>query len=465
MTDFVKEPERQTPVMRKVDVVVIGGGPGGFGAAVAAARNGAETLLIERYGFLGGMLTGGMVRWLPIDKLIPFESYGETRPLQGGIVQELVARLVDEGGAIDPSAAYHSYPYLPASIYTVTDHEISKVVLADMLEESKAEILLHSFSVDVVKEGNEIKGVIIESKSGRQAILADSVIDASGDADIAAAAGAEYDKAGERLPFSFSFFMANVDIEKAKEYGRHDRESIERLNSLVTKAIKDGNLHISGVTKVLPELPTIRIFSMVCDDSACPPNWYRRGEAGAWAESLKGDATNVHDLTRAELTAQRTSLERARFFRRYVPGYENSYLAYTNTTMGLRESRRVLGGYFLTADGDMRQGLKHNDVIVKSRTSGLGLPTYTPERAPVFDIPYRCIVPKVIDGLLVAGRCISVDHKAAMLLSPRDECTCMCLGEAAGTAAALSIKKKVRPRDLDINVLQEALKKQGANLG
>ena len=461
--DYINE-KRETPVMKKVDVVVAGGGPAGFGAAIAAARNGAKTFLIERYGFLGGMLTGGMVKWLPLDKLVPFESYAETKPLQGGIIQELVRRLVEAGAAIDPLDAYRTHPFLSSDIYTPTDQEITKVILINMLQECGVEILLHALVVDAIKEENNIRGVIVESKSGRQAILADRVIDASGDADIAAAAGAEYDKSEEKLPFSFSFFMANVNNEKAKEYGQLNKESIEKLNILVDKAIKEGDLHVSGVLKVLPELPVMKILPIVCDESVFPPNWHRRGEAGAWAESIKGDATSVDDLTKGEIIAQKTTLERANFFRKYVPGYEDAYLAYTNWTMGLRESRRVLGNYFLTADKDMKEGLKHNDAIVKSRTGGTSLSTYTPKFAPVFDIPYRCIVPKVIDGLLVAGRCISVDHKAATLLSPRDECTCMCLGEAAGTAAALSIGMNVKPRDLSIVALQKILKNQGANI-
>ena len=171
-------------------MVVVGGGPAGFGAAIAASRNGAKTLLIERYGFLGGMLTGGIVRWLPIDKLVPLEAYGEAKPLQGGIIQELVRRLVDADGAIEPLDAYHKHPFLSAEIYTPTDHEISKVILINMLQESGVDILLHALVVDAIKEGNNVRGVIIESKSGRQAILADRVIDASGDADVAAAAGA-----------------------------------------------------------------------------------------------------------------------------------------------------------------------------------------------------------------------------------------------------------------------------------
>ncbi len=457
---FVIE-QKKTPVVRKVDVVVVGGGPGGFGAAVAAAQNGAETLLIERYGFLGGMLTGGLVLWLPIDKLTPLRDFGETEALQGGIIKDLVDRLVSLGGATEPSVSYHTAVGFDA--YFPTDPEITKVVLQDMIEESGADLLLHSLAVDVVKEGNLVQGVIIESKSGREAILADILIDASGDADMAAAAGAEYEKIGRPLMMTLTAAMANVDVEKAIKYSR--REGRAEFDKLVDEAVKKGEMDISE-KKVLPGAPPVRVSpGIVLDPSRLPANYYRRGEACGWRAHFSGDCTNVNDLTRAEITTRKSILPIVNFFRKYVPGYERAYIAYTGTQIGVRESRRVLGGYYLTFDKDMRGGLRHSDVIVKCRNGGsVDLATYAPEVAPIFDIPYRCIVPNVIDGLLTAGRCISIDHDAATLLSPRDESTCMCLGEAAGTAAALSIKNKVKPRDLDIKILQDTLEKQGANL-
>ena len=462
MAGFIKELERQTPILKKVDVVVVGGGPAGFGAAVAAARNGAETLLIERYAFLGGMMTTGLVRWLPIDKLIPLKAYGETKPLQGGIIKELTARLVDVGGAIDPSVAYQAQVGFEA--YYPTDPEIDKIILVEMLEEAKAEILLHAFAVDTITEGNTVKGVIVESKSGRQAILADVVVDASGDADVAARAGAEYDKVDKPLMMSLTGFVANIDTEKAIEYAK--QENLEKFNNLVDEATERGDLNISE-KKILPESPAAKVTPfLVLDPKKVPSNWHRVGEAGGWIEHFLGDCTNVLDLTEAELTTRKSLLPTLNFLRKYVPGFENAYLAYTGTQIGLRESRRVLGDYFLTADRDMKEGLMHDDVIVKCRTgSAKDLSLYTPKFAPVFDIPYRCIVPKTIDNLLIAGRCISIDHKAATLLSPRDISTCICLGEAAGTAAALSIERKTKPRNLNVKVLQKTLQQRGVNLG
>ena len=459
--EFIVE-QKKTSIIKRVNVIVVGGGPAGFGAAIAAAEIGAKTLLIERYGFLGGMSTAGLVRYLPIDKLTPIESYGEKKPLQGGIVQELVQRLIELGGAIDPATSY------PSSIgfetFFPTDPEILKVVLPAMVRESGAEILLHSLAVDVVREDHMVKGVIIESKSGRQAVLADVVIDASGDADIAAAAGAEYEKHNKPLMMTLNGALANVNIEKAIKYSR--MEGREEFNRLVQEAVEKGDL-AAVEQQVLPEVPPIEVKPpIVLNPDKLPANWHRRGETLGWMESVPGDCTNVQDLTRAELTAREAVLRIVNFFRKYVPGYENAYLSYTATQIGLRESRRVLGDYVLTADRDIREGMKHKDVVVRCRTGDArDLSTYTPELAPVWDIPYRCIVPKRIDGLLVAGRCISIDHKAATLLSPRDISTCIALGQAAGTAAALSVKVNVEPRKLDIKKLQETLIKQGANLG
>lgn len=458
--EFISE-RKKTPVRQKVDVVVVGGGPGGFGAAMAAARNGADTLLIERYGFLGGMLTAGLVRWFPIDKLTPLKAYDETRPLQGGIVTEFIRKLMDVGGSFDPDNSYDAE--VGFETYFATDMEMDKVIMPRMLQEAGCKILLHSLVVDAVKEDNTVKGVIIESKSGRQAILADRVIDASGDADYAAAAGAEFEKSNESLLMTLKGFMTNVDTKRAIDYSR--KENFEKFDRLVELATKNGDLKLAE-KRVAPGYPLIRLrpFQML-DPQKMPANWRRRGESGGWIESIPGDCSNVDDLTNAELKTREMVIPIVNFYRKYVPGYENAYLSFSSFHIGIRESRRVLGGYYLTYDNDVKKGLRHKDSIVKARDCNDRNKTLsTPDNFPVWDIPYRCIVPKTIDGLLTAGRCISIDHKTAAIRTPRDLSTCMCIGEAAGTAAALSIQKNVQPRDLDINLLQDRMRKQGANL-
>ena len=457
---YVHEPGRRIQVIRRVDVLVVGGGPAGFGAAVASARNGAATLVVERYGFLGGMFTAGLVRWLPTDKLVPLEAYGETRPLQGGIVTELLDRLLVVGGAISPSV---SEPVSGSGIYFPTDPEMAKVILIQMLDEAGVETLLHALAVGTITAGNRVSGIIIESKSGRQAILAEVVIDASGDADIAAYAGSDYEKAPEPLTMTLQGFVANVDCARAKEMS--GTKNLDWFNRLVNNAVEQGEL-IVGEKRVLPELPPTKLMPLsVLDPERIPANWLRHGEVSGWLESTLGDATDVFDLTRAELVTRKNLLSILSFYRKYMPGYENAYLSSTGAQVGIRESRRVRGEYYLTADRDIRQGLTHADAIVKCRAGDVCSPeTYTPQRFPVFDIPYRCLVPKTTEGLLVAGRCISIDHKSASFLSPRDISTCICVGQAAGTAAALSVQRHVWPRGVSVSDLRGTLRKQGANL-
>jgi len=263
-------------------------------------------------------------------------------------------------------------------------------------------------------------------------------------------------------------FMANVDVERAIEYTKP--EGKEKFNSLVDEAIDKGDLVISLKKRVTASVPSLKLMApLILDTKKIPAKWHRRGEAGGWMESAYGDCSNVDDLTSAELKARAATLPILRFFRKYVPGYENAYLAYTGTQVGVRDSRRIVGGYVITAEKDLQEGIRHDDVVVQTRTGILGanrdISLYTPDVSPVWDIPYRSIVPKAIDRLLVAGRCISMDAQAATLISPRDIATCIAIGQAAGTAAALSVEKKVKPRDLDIKVLQDTLKKQGVNLG
>jgi hypothetical protein len=340
---------------------------------------------------------------------------------------------------------------------------MAKVILIQMLEEANVEILLHALAVGAITEGNQVKGVIIESKSGRHAILAEVVIDASGDADIAASAGAAYEKFPEPLMMTLQGVLANVDCSRAKETS--GAKNLDRFNQIVNNAIEQGELIVSE-KRILPEMPPLKLMPLsVPDPERVPTKWLRHGEVSGWLESAFGDSTDVFDLTRAELVTRKNLLSILNFYRKYIPGYENAYLSATGTQVGIRESRRIIGEYCLTADQDIGHGLTHPDTIVKCRTGDIRSPaTYTPQEFPIFDIPYRCLVPANTNGLLLAGRCISIDHKAASFLSPRDISTCVCLGQAAGTAAALCIRRHIRPRGVSVSDLQQTLRNQGANL-
>jgi len=461
MDEFIEEPEKKTPILKKVEVVVVGAGPAGFGAAMAAARNHADTLLVERYGFLGGGFTAQGVTELPVWLLTPNEAYGDKRPVVGGVIHEVIERLDQLGGVIKP-LDWLKYKPGGESLWAELDPEMMKWVMLDMLQSAGVKLLLHSIVVSAVVENNKVKGVIVESKSGRHALLADVVVDATGDGDVAASAGAPYEKArGRLLAMTLQSKIANVNMEKAAK-------DPNLASSSLSEAIQRGELPPAG-PKMLTEDPgpgMIGVWPLKI--GPWYGRWLRKGEVNIWGPHSPGDCTDVLDLTEAEVSTRTKLLSYVEHLRRRVPGFEDAYLSWTPAQIGLRESRRILGEYFLTGDRDIEEGRTHDDVVVRSRRGDIGflgvtgLPLLSRENlGPTFDIPYRCLLPLKIDGLLTSGRCISIDHKAATYFAPRDEATCMALGEAAGTAAALSSRKAVKPRDLDIGELQERLRGQG----
>ncbi len=456
LSNYIIEQERKTLILKKVDVIVAGGGPAGFSAAVAAAREGADTLLVERYGFLGGGFTAMLVSPVPLYGLVCCEEFGDVKPLFGGIPQELIKELTKVKG-INIDAVRRTQK---TGGWVLTDPEMIKAAMQDMVEESGAGLLLHALAVGSVVEGNLVKGVIIESKSGRQAILADVVVDATGDGDVAADAGAPYKRApvGERLPMSLCSKMANVNVEKAVPF-LGDKK---RVNAMIKDAIERGELPKPIVEQVLPDIGGSEVDIQIYDYRIDPSNWSRKGEASLWGPHVRGDCTDVMDLTKAEKQTRKNLQKYVRLFQRHAPGFEEAYLSLTATQIGVRESRRIQGEYVLTLEGDIKLGKTHDDVVIKARKGGMELTKLS--CGPTFDIPYRCIVPSKIDNLLVAGRCISLDEKAAHALEPREEPTCMALGEAAGIAAALCVKNKIKPRDLDVSKVQKKLKAEGYNI-
>ncbi len=473
----IKETERMTPVVREVDVLVCGAGPSGLIAAISAARNGNKTLLLERYGFMGGMATQSFVG------AIHGFNAGRKRIIHG-LPLEFIDRMVSLGGAInDPEIT--DIPH---------DPEIFKYVADCMVKESNIDIRLHSLCVEPVIEDNIVKGVITESKSGREAILAKIVIDATGDADIAAGAGVPYYKGrddGKMQNMTNEFRMGGVkSLLEGGRWPTSYKEDKDAALATIYKAVDQPSLR-EALIKAFEkgEVP-------ICDGLA--PLHYKRyndGEGpGPHVGPLKstirpgevtvnmirvwGDATNVDDLTRAEMEAREHVQIFAKFLKKHGEAFKDAYLIDSACQIGIRETRRIEGEYILTGE-DILKNQRFPDVIALGSWHIDIHPRDPSEQQNVipsslddikdgfqpgtyYHIPYRCLVPLKMDNLLVVGRCISGDHVAQG--SYRVMATCMAMGQAAGTAAGMCLDEGKSPRNLDGIKLNAKLKKQGACL-
>jgi hypothetical protein len=407
------------------DVIVIGGGTAGVAAAVAAGRNGVKTLLIERYGFLGGSMTAGFV-----NLFMEFHAGGEQ--IIQGIFQEIIDRLKDMHGYDERTQAF--------------DVEVMKLVTDQMVKEAGVELLLHTCVIDVRVEGNTLRGVEVHNKSGRQVVVGKVTVDATGDGDVAALAGVPYEKGrkedGLMQPLTLIFMMGGIDMERLP--------SREEMDGLFREAKAWGEI-------------TIPRENILCFPTT------RKGEMHFnTTRVIRADGTSAEDLTRAEVEGRRQMAELAKFLKEKVPGFEGAYLS-SSGEIGIRESRRIMGEYVITGE-DITKARKFEDVIARGSYpidihSPTGEGTVNPPMAPgaSYDIPYRSLVPKGIDNLLVAGRCISSTHEgqSAIRVIP----IAVAIGQGAGVAAALSASRNVPPRRLDISLLQRTLRAQGANLG
>lgn len=437
----IKEPAREVPIKDEFDVIVVGGGPAGIGAAIASARNGARTLIIEESNCLGGLATFGL--HLHMSKLT---DEGENREIIGGIPKEICQRMLNINKAVYKNGCLDY------------DGEVLKYELDKMFKEENISIRYYTLAVSPILEDNKVVGVITESKSGREAFLARIIIDASGDGDIAARAGCPFEKGrkfdGLMQPATLMFTLRNIDYTKFSEFRKGD----PRLTNTIYRAIENGDLYLF-------------------EDRAMGL-WYFPGRPDElninFTNITNIDSTNADDLTRGTIEGRNQAWLLLNFFRKYVPGFENAEMVVTAPTLGIRESRRILGSYILTEE-DVRHARMFEDNIALGsffvdihNPKGVGL-YYEYERGKIdpaygtyYGIPYRCIVPLKVDNILTAGRCISTTHEA--LGSIRVMFTCMAIGQAAGTAAALAIKKNKTPRELEIKELQKLLKDQGAIL-
>jgi len=444
----IREATRQTRVCRTADVVVVGGGPGGIGAALTAARSGADTVLIERYEHLGGMGTGGLVTIIP--NLSDFSGKQQI----AGISQEWIDRLKRRDAADHPKkehwgskdsklvAYYEDRSFFNVRektvIYSVhIDAEISKCILQDMMQEAGVKTYLHSWGTEPVMDGNQVKGVIFESKSGRQAVLAKVVIDSTGDGDLLPYSGADFksdiDRSMRIANLSFSYWIANVDLKKYQDYKRtRTKELAEQM-----REIRKRGGHAGFITSNLKDQDDlVWVFPRYANSSQ----------------------VDVEELTRVEFLGRKEMLISHDYYKKNIPGFEKSYIVLTNPQLGTRGARRIIGEYLLT-ERDMNTNVPFEDTIAVFPDVDRGQDSI---KYPVTYMPYRCLIPRKVNNLLVACRAFSSNAVVNNFFNLIPHC--IALGEAAGIAAAQAVSSGVDLRKINIRALQASLKKQGAIL-
>jgi ribulose 1,5-bisphosphate synthetase/thiazole synthase len=442
----------------KVDVLVAGGGTAGVVAGIAAARNGAQTLIVERQRVLGGMFTSGSLgAWVGFsdkEKLIVKGIAWEIRDL----LKERNA-IVDE----DPNTDVH-FPF---------DPEVAKVVLHEMAnKEPNLSMFLNTSIVDVIKDDDTVVGLIVLSDMEQMEIRADVVIDCTGDASVAARAGAPYDiRPKENIqPMTLVGTMAGVDMERLEQYYQENPPVLDAPEPPAWHDYKTfpGFLHF-GLRDELenvdlpPHLDYLRSWLVIIASSPNPGEIRINCTGAIEANNIDG----FESRTAQEIISQQRLHDVTEALRLFVPGFENSYISNIAGQLGIRESRRIIGDYKITLD-DFLAAREFEDSIGRGAMpagvhtpDGVTMTVYDLEPGKSMTIPYRCMLPKGVEGLLVAGRCVSYEAPVANCI--RCMAQCMAMGEAAGTAAAIALDGTT-PRNVDTRLLQETLKKQNAVL-
>ncbi|MCL5735489.1 MAG: FAD-dependent oxidoreductase [Actinobacteria bacterium] len=475
-------------IYAEYDVVVAGGGTAGVAAAIAAARAGAKTVLVERLGALGGQMNvsgppGFAYAWL-------FNERGEQ--IIKGIIEETHARLLADGHALPHIRPEFRGPYT----FSYVDPDWWGLLMFEMMAESGVELLLHSLVVDAIKEGDTVTGVVVENTSGRQAVMGKVVIDCTGEGDLSVRAGAPFEivPKDQIQPHTLSFTMDGVDWSQVVSYITSDPENFD-WEDLAGYADLTRDQLMERIRKVtdIRELGDIRGFRRECARGLETGEWHGMSGVGFFLIPRDGgrtqahfqhsshvanrDPTDVRDYTAIEVEGRRQILVALKFIKTYLPGFENAYLTRVCTEARVRESRRIMGDYKLTSE-DVVEARKFPDVIGKSQfPTGkhhvVGAQTILlememwqitglPKNGGSYDIPYRCLVPLEVEGLLVAGKPCSTERDPYMRYLQQT----MVTGQAAGVAAAVCAKNGVTPRQLesDVSEVQDILQQQGVVL-
>lgn len=446
---YYTEKSKRIPIADEVDVLVIGGGTAGAIAAIAAGRMKVKTLIIEQFGFLGGSQTGALVTPMMHNQVNGIQ-------LNPGIGMEIMERLLQTGNTGGDNLGWFNA-------------EMLKYVLDEAVAEAGVRVRFHTVASDAIVEKGKIKGVIVESKSGRQVILAKQVIDCSGDADIAVRAGVPYssgrDEDGMNQAMSLRFHMGNIDLPKFCKFMNQiapDRKFEHYPNHLHTASVWGTDWALvkyfekgvkSGILK-RSDGDYFQLFSVPGRPNELSFNCPRI------SGRVKG--YEVTDLTYAQLEGRKKIKRLVAFMRKYLPGFEQAYIVFTAPMVGIRESRRIKGEHILSID-DILNARKFPDPVARNNypvdihnPKGTGTKFYSQLKPGEFhEVPYRCLVPLKVDNLLVAGRCISATFEAQS--SIRIQSDCYAFGQAAGFAAALCVKKKTTPRKLEYKFLKPYL--------
>lgn len=418
------ENKKELPVCGSYDVIVAGSGPAGMGAAILAARGGAKVLLVEAQGSVGGIATTGLMSH--------FTGTADSKIYREMLVRMNAKRCCNNGQehTIDP--------------------EMLKIVYYEMLKEEKVDLLLYTFVCDAIVDGDTVKGIITESKSGRQVFYAKVIIDCTGDGDVAYRAGAEYFKGRETdglmQPATLMFKVAGVDYNRAV-FPCSFESTVEtengELQALAKKLLPSPAGHVLLYQSTLPDIVT-------CNMTNC----------------INIDGTSAADLTRAEVECRNQMEPIVKFLRKYVPGYENCYIISAASLIGVRETRHFKGIKQLT-EKDILDATQFDDAVVKGahfnfdvhNISGSGLDETGVQKHfkqdKGYTIPYGCLVPEVLDGLLLSGRNISGTHLAHSNF--RAMPICVAIGEACGAAAAIAVKTNKRVREIEPHDIQAVI--------
>lgn len=455
----ITEAPRELSVSYSVDVVILGGGVAGLAAGLAAAEVGAKVLIVEQGNCLGGTATAGMMTLF----YTPYRC-------AHGIPKRIFDRLIAAGGA---------YPGEVISF----DHEVFKTVAFEMVTEAGIDLLLHTMCADVIMEGDRVCGLVVENKGGRSAVLGKVLIDASGDADIAARAGAPVTKGRESdckmRPMTLLFRLGGISVEAMIKYVRAHPEEFSRDPNQMMLDVEGGNVRVFGFFSLVEKAKAAGMLYSDCHYFRVEAVNAERGTALVNTVRIYDvDGTNPADITRAEIQGRKQQELLVSFARQGIPGFSNAFVMDTASHIGVRETRRIKGSYVLT-EKDIVEKVSFPDSIgIDSNRQNVSGPRHSPDgnegseldietrewvaQLFTYEIPYRCLLPTGVKSLVVAGRAISVDHEADGYT--RNQPACMVTGQAAGVAAALAAQKQTEPACLSVERIQEHVRAFGGKL-